>query len=140
AVSWQAQVYTAVQDAAFVQRLYQLSYTGYDYYNLNGLGEKWLWSGTFGGLAVCILPDGSVRHYDPAGTAAMLSDADLLGRVDPVYYYSPLAMTSLGASAGGANTAGSVSISGSQLTVTPAASFSGPLYVVVTATDATATA
>ena len=40
AVSWQAQIYTAVQDAALVQRLYQLSYTGYDYYNLNGLGER----------------------------------------------------------------------------------------------------
>ena len=85
------------------------------YYNLDGMGEKWLWSGTFGGMAVFILPDGTLRRYDPAGTAAMLSDQDLLGRVDPAYFTDPSLL--VGAPASGPAPA-TLTVSGTQLTVT----------------------
>jgi hypothetical protein len=149
AVSWQAQVITAAQDAAAVELQYQLLWTGNYWSNLHGMNEKWLWSNTMGGLVACILPDGSIRRYDPAGTSAMLSDADLLARVAPAYYVNPLLLTGLPmtASAGAASTVtgsavgvASLSITGAQLTVTPTASFSGNLFVVITASDGYQTA
>jgi serine protease AprX len=141
ASTWQAQAFTPAEDAAFVEQQYKLVYTGNWYYNLYGLGEKWLWSYTFGGLAVGIFPDGSVRHYDPAGARAMLGDGDLLGRVDPAYYANPLALVRYyGSASVPGGDAGSVAIAGAQLTVTPTAPFTGSLYVVVTATDGSAAA
>jgi hypothetical protein len=149
AVSWQAQVITAAQDAAAVELQYQLLWTGNYWSNLHGMNEKWLWSKTMGGLVACILPDGSIRRYDPAGTSAMLSDADLLARVAPAYYANPLLLTGLPmtASAGAASTVAgsavslaSLSITGSQLTVTPTPSFSGNLFVVITASNGSQTA
>jgi hypothetical protein len=143
-VNWQAQVVTAAQDAGAVELQYQLAYTGNYWTNLHGMNEKWLWSYTMQGLAVCILPDGTIRRYDPAGTSAMLSNADLLGRVAPSYYANPLLLTALpmtasvGAAAtasGSAVSAASLSIAGAQLTVTPSASYIGNLFVVITASD-----
>src|SRR5205085_1986678 len=132
--SWQAQALTAAQDGyAVVQRL-KIIYTGNWYTNLNGLGEKWFWSYTLGGLAVCILPDGSIRRYDPAGAGAILSDKNLLGRVDPSYYANPLALISTPAPTSNAAPA-TLSVSGSRLTVTPVAGFSGTVYVEIVASD-----
>jgi hypothetical protein len=140
-VNWQAQVVTSAQQAAAVQQQLQLAWTGYYWTNLHGMNEKWLWSYAMGGMVACILPDGTVRRYDAAGTSAMLSDADLLARVDPIYYANPLLLTALPMTATAAATSmsavavASMSISGSQLTVTPAASFTGNLFVVITASE-----
>jgi subtilisin family serine protease len=143
-VNWQAQVVTSAQDAAAVELQYQLAYTGDYWTNLHGMNEKWLWSYAMGGLVACILPDGTIRRYDPAGTSAMLSNADLLGRVDPMYYTNPLLLTALPMTAsvtaaatasGSAVSAASLSITGAQLTITPSASYVGNLFVVITASN-----
>ena len=138
--TWNAQVFSAAQDAAYLQQQYGLIFTGDYLTNANGLGEQWLWSTKFGGVAVCILADGSVRRYDPAGPAAILSDRNLLGRVDLAYYVNPVALCPGGSAPASTASPAWIGISGNQLTITPVTGYLGSVFVVVTASDATLTA
>jgi hypothetical protein len=134
-VTWSTQILTPQQDAyALVQRL-QIVFSGNWYLNLHGMNEKWFYSYAEGGIEVCILPDGSIRRYDPTNPVqGTLSDANFLGRVDPSYYTNPIALVSVAPPP--TNTPPAIySVSGSQLTITPNSGFLGTFYVEITASD-----
>ncbi len=136
-LNWQASAMTPAQDAYAVQQRLKLATPASMLYNMFGLGEKWLWSYTFGGLAVCILPDGTVRRYNAGGAAAVLQDAQLLGRVDPMYYANPLLLT--GMTAPPTTPPATIWIYGSQLYVTPNPGYTGPIYVELAASNGSQT-
>src|SRR5262249_957617 len=102
-------------------------YTAGNYYtNVYGGGEQWV-QGSGGGWDY-ILPRGALFHWSggsgqPTGT--------LVAQLDPSYNANPGLLLNAQPGQGQAT----VSISGSTLTITPNAGFTGVLYVTASVTD-----
>jgi ELWxxDGT repeat protein len=101
------------------------------YTNVYHGGEQWV-QGT-GGVWYYILPSGG--FYQWSGVSGQLTGT-LVAQLDPSYNANPSALVNAQPGQGQAT----VSLSGSTLTITPNAGFSGLLYVTATVSDGYATA
>jgi hypothetical protein len=118
---------TAGSQAYALKQQYGLT-GGNPFYNYGGRQDKWMAGAN--NAWYFILPDGTFYKWD--GTLGQATGT-LLATLDRAYYANPSLIYNA------TPTAGVVSVSGNQLTVTPPATFSGKLYVVASASNGFAT-
>ncbi len=123
----QTLVYAAavVTEAYGLDQLYGLYALSTSNFNFLGLQEKWLYGAN--GASFFILPDG--RFYRHVSGAA--DGGALLTTLAPSYYQNP-SLLSNATPTGGAGTA---TISGGRILVTPTPGFVGRFYVILSASD-----
>ncbi len=119
------------QQALSMQQTLGLAYTGSYWTNYYGQGEKWLQGSTGGSQWYCLLPNGELRHASTSA-AGMLAAASLVGTLDANYYLDPSLLWNAG---NYVVPQVSYTITGNQLTLTPAANFVGTFLVEENATD-----
>jgi hypothetical protein len=117
------------RDAYDLDQYLGLNFPGSYYENGHGLGEKWMTGAS--GDWYCILPSGQVRRWS-SSLSATLSDQALVGTLNADYHADPSKLWNAPLPALPPVT---LSFSGNQPTVDPAAGFLGTFTVEVTASD-----
>jgi hypothetical protein len=116
---------TAVSQAYQLKQQYGFFFGGKDYFNYGGQQDKWFQGS--GGAWFFILPNGQLYKWD--GTAGQATGT-LIATMDASYYANPSLLYN-------ATQGATVSVSGTQLTITPNPGFVGTLTVTATASDGT---
>jgi subtilisin family serine protease len=114
---------SAVSQAYQLKQQYGFFFGGNDYFNYGGQQDKWFQGS--GSAWFFILPSGKLYKWD--GTAASATGT-LITTMDVSYYADPSLLYN-------ATTGASVSVNGTQLTVTPNTGFVGYFTVTATASD-----
>lgn len=129
ALQFSAQAVGLASQAYQLQQQYGLSYMGSYFYNSWGASEKWL-LGT-GSIWYCLTPDGDLRKW--AGTiAGTMLPSSVVANLGASYYNNPSLLWNAAAPSAPPVT---LTVSGSQLTISAPSTYTGSFQVAVTVSD-----